>query len=209
MNIFYQNCNSFLFMRVLVEWTGEMYEEEAWGLERSCRDSSFRFHMATIFLSRYHQWRFSWHVFVSPYLFWYLLWIKLWILTFFCFYLSSIWLLDVSILTSLSILGIIACIIDFAVPVISGNVFNPDNWTGIKERQFELICAEIVESRQMILDSCDMLGIWKESRPKLVCDLFDIFFDIHVSRNHVSDRKSFILCLLDVLKDLFVTYVEC
>lgn len=54
-----------------------------------------------------------------------------------------IWYMDMSVLTQLSLLALIGVILDYAYPIVSKFIFKPDNWTGVQEKAFEGVCAEI------------------------------------------------------------------
>jgi len=55
-----------------------------------------------------------------------------------------LWYFDPSVLTTLSIFGIIGCILDYVVPMLSSSVFDSSKWTGARERKYEEICYDLV-----------------------------------------------------------------
>lgn len=54
-----------------------------------------------------------------------------------------IWYMDLSVLTQISLLALMGVILDYTYPILSKFIFKPDNWTGVQEKAFEGICAEI------------------------------------------------------------------
>lgn len=55
-----------------------------------------------------------------------------------------LWYFDPSVLTTLSMFGIIACVLDYVVPILSASFFDSSKWTGARERKYEEICYELV-----------------------------------------------------------------
>lgn len=78
-----------------------------------------------------------------------------------------LWYFEPSVLTTLSILGIIVCVVDYLVPTLSVNFFNPDKWTGIKERKFEDICRGMVKTWDHFHNFHSFVNYFKETKPKI------------------------------------------
>lgn len=78
-----------------------------------------------------------------------------------------IWYLDLSVLTTLSIVGLLGSLLDYAIPLVSASLFDPNQWNGTQEKQFEEICQSMVESKKCSLDMWKSLGQLKESKPKV------------------------------------------
>lgn len=78
-----------------------------------------------------------------------------------------LWYFEPSILTTLSILGIVVCVADYAVPLVCANIFDPAKWTGTQERKFEEICKQLVQTRQQFLDYYAYMNTTRDTKPKL------------------------------------------
>lgn len=55
-----------------------------------------------------------------------------------------LWYLNLSTLTLVSILGLFAVIFDYGFPIVSKFVFKSTTWTGVQEKAFEDVCAELL-----------------------------------------------------------------
>jgi hypothetical protein len=69
-----------------------------------------------------------------------------------------LWYFDPSVLTTLSIFGIIACVLDYVVPILSASFFDSSKWTGARERKYEEICYELVTLY------IHMKAVWESTR---------------------------------------------
>lgn len=76
-----------------------------------------------------------------------------------------LWYFDPSVLTTLSMFGIIACILDYVVPILSSSFFDSSKWTGARERQYEEICFELVSAYIRMKTIWDSARQIKESKP--------------------------------------------
>lgn len=54
-----------------------------------------------------------------------------------------LWYLSLSLLTLLSVIGLIAILIDYGFPIVSKVIFKQENWTGIQEKAYEEVCEEL------------------------------------------------------------------
>ncbi|GFR19371.1 ADP-ribosylation factor-like protein 6-interacting protein 1 [Trichonephila clavata] len=81
------------------------------------------------------------------------------------FVFLMLWYFDTSVLTTASIFGIIACILDYVVPILSASFFDSNKWTGTQERKYEEICHGIVDGYLKIKCMFDSLRQVKETRP--------------------------------------------
>ncbi|GIX88284.1 ADP-ribosylation factor-like protein 6-interacting protein 1 [Caerostris darwini] len=83
------------------------------------------------------------------------------------FMFFMIWYFDPSVLTALSILGIIGCVLDYVVPILSASVFDSSKWTGTQERKYEDICHGFVENYLRTKFMWDSVRQIKETKPYL------------------------------------------
>lgn len=73
-----------------------------------------------------------------------------------------LWYLDLSTMTMAALIALIASVVDVGLPVLSGFVFKPENWTGEHEKQFESICGEICVAKLAICNALSYLFASKE-----------------------------------------------
>ncbi|KAG8192588.1 hypothetical protein JTE90_015221 [Oedothorax gibbosus] len=83
------------------------------------------------------------------------------------FVFLMLWYCDPTVLTALSVFGIIACILDYAVPILSASVFDSNKWTGTQERKYEDICHGFIDTYIKIKYMWDSIRQIKESKPYL------------------------------------------
>ncbi|KAJ3642896.1 hypothetical protein Zmor_025644 [Zophobas morio] len=57
---------------------------------------------------------------------------------------TFLWLLDPSILTVVSVFGLVLTVCDYMIPTIASSFFKPEKWTSRKEQEFEELCTSIV-----------------------------------------------------------------
>lgn len=79
---------------------------------------------------------------------------------------SIIWYLEPSVLTTFSLLGVVACLVDFVVPTVSGYLFSSAEWTVVQERQFEHICTRLLNAKTHTINVRNALVILKNDKPK-------------------------------------------
>jgi len=76
-----------------------------------------------------------------------LVWEKNWhpgfLIGFSSFIFSVFWLAQPSLLSSISGVALLLTLLDYLVPTLSASLFNADNWSGAKEKQFEEICKTL------------------------------------------------------------------
>ncbi|XP_055938121.1 ADP-ribosylation factor-like protein 6-interacting protein 1 [Argiope bruennichi] len=78
-----------------------------------------------------------------------------------------LWYFDPSVLTTISIFGIIACILDYVVPMLSASVFDSSKWTGTQEKKYEDICHGFVDTYMKIKHMWESVRQIKETKPYL------------------------------------------
>ncbi|XP_054710292.1 ADP-ribosylation factor-like protein 6-interacting protein 1 [Uloborus diversus] len=81
------------------------------------------------------------------------------------FIFIMLWYFDPSVLTTLSIVGIIACVLDYVVPILSASFFDSSKWTGARERKYEEICGSLVSCYIFLKSIWDSARQIKESKP--------------------------------------------
>eukprot|EP00099_Drosophila_melanogaster_P009897 NP_001262647.1 ADP-ribosylation factor-like 6 interacting protein 1, isoform B [Drosophila melanogaster] len=59
-----------------------------------------------------------------------------------CLYLV-LWYLDLSLITLLSLLGVISILLNYAFPMVSRLIFGGVNWDGDQEAKFEDVCGQV------------------------------------------------------------------
>jgi hypothetical protein len=78
------------------------------------------------------------------------------------------WFLDPSVLTTVSVIGLIATLVDYLVPTLAASICRPENWTGSKERTLEVICRELANAQTQAHIKWCLFYDMRHSRPKLV-----------------------------------------
>ncbi|XP_015904676.1 ADP-ribosylation factor-like protein 6-interacting protein 1 [Parasteatoda tepidariorum] len=78
-----------------------------------------------------------------------------------------LWYFDPSVLTTFSVFGIVACLLDYAVPMLSSTFFDSSKWTGSREKKYEDICRSLVGCYVKTKHICDYLRQTKETKPYL------------------------------------------
>lgn len=59
-------------------------------------------------------------------------------------FFTFLWLLSPSFLTTLSVFFLVLTICDGLIPTIASSVFNPEQWTGRNEQEFEEFCTNVI-----------------------------------------------------------------
>ncbi|XP_035231159.1 ADP-ribosylation factor-like protein 6-interacting protein 1 [Stegodyphus dumicola] len=83
------------------------------------------------------------------------------------FIFIMLWYFDPSVLTTLSIFCIIACVLDYVVPILSSSVFDSSKWTGTCERKYEEICQSMVNGYLKMRSVWETVRQVKETKPYL------------------------------------------
>ncbi|GBM55343.1 ADP-ribosylation factor-like protein 6-interacting protein 1 [Araneus ventricosus] len=78
-----------------------------------------------------------------------------------------LWYFDPSVLTTISVFGILACILDYVVPILSASVFDSSKWTGTQEKKYEDICHGFVNTSMKIKHMWESVRQIKENKPYL------------------------------------------
>lgn len=84
----------------------------------------------------------------------------------------SIWLLDPSLLTAVSIIGLTITISDYVVPLLTASMIKGDTWSEKKEKQLDDVCAIILKYYNIILNRVHTFCELRTVKPKLVTEYF-------------------------------------
>lgn len=79
----------------------------------------------------------------------------------------TLWYLEPSLLTTLSLTGMVACLADYLVPLACSHLCGQDKWTGQHERQLQDICLEVVRAKQSVLGFGTAFKNMKQQNPKM------------------------------------------
>ncbi|KAF5300234.1 hypothetical protein FQR65_LT09188 [Abscondita terminalis] len=100
-----------------------------------------------------------------------LLWEKNWypgaILGGTSFLFLTLWLVDASILSTLSILGLTITISDYVVPIVAAVMFKPESWCKDKDQEFYDICRNIVGYKMKLEESLSTFYETRVTNPKM------------------------------------------
>lgn len=77
------------------------------------------------------------------------------------------WYLDPSVLTTISVVGLLTTLVDYLVPTLTSSICHPDNWTGIKERQLEEICRSLASVQAQAAHCFGLVSDTRQSRPNI------------------------------------------
>jgi hypothetical protein len=80
---------------------------------------------------------------------------------------ALVWYLEPSVLSTVCILGIILSVADYAIPTLLSSLFKSADWTVVQERQFDAICARLLNAQQHINDAKNWLRDLKANKPKM------------------------------------------
>ncbi|XP_076340865.1 ADP-ribosylation factor-like protein 6-interacting protein 1 isoform X2 [Tachypleus tridentatus] len=78
-----------------------------------------------------------------------------------------LWYFEPSLLTTLSLLGVSACVLDYAVPIISVKCFDSIKWTDVQERKFEGICKLMISVKKQACDFWISIIQLRDTKPVL------------------------------------------
>lgn len=76
------------------------------------------------------------------------------------------WKIDPTILSTISILGLLMVTLDTLVPILSSKFLDPANWTGVKEKQFEDFCKTVIEYKILLGQYWTSFQGMRETQPK-------------------------------------------
>ena len=73
--------------------------------------------------------------------------------------------LSPSILTLLSIIGLVITLLDYLGPLLLEKIFSPTQWTGEKEKKLDNVCESVVNISLLVLSCCTSFCSLKTSSP--------------------------------------------
>lgn len=79
-----------------------------------------------------------------------------------------LWAMDLSIITLLALAGLFGVLFDFLYPTVSRILFNPDEWSGKQEAQFEHIVNQLSNIKLLITGWNEYLFANKEKKSTMV-----------------------------------------
>jgi len=80
---------------------------------------------------------------------------------------ALIWYIEPSVLTGVCMVGIIACVVDFTIPALTGVLFSSSDWNDAKEQQYDSICKRLLHAKQHFVSVKNYMATTKEEKPKL------------------------------------------
>ncbi|KAK4876418.1 hypothetical protein RN001_012840 [Aquatica leii] len=83
------------------------------------------------------------------------------------FLFLNLWVLDPSILTTISILGLTITISDYLVPIVTSAIFKPESWTKDKDEDLINICRKVVEYKSKLEISSQCFYEMRCTKPKM------------------------------------------
>lgn len=76
------------------------------------------------------------------------------------------WYMEPSIITSLSLIGILVCLLEYAAPFISNHFYKqPEQWNVILEARYSKVCERIVHAKKHLQCCCNQLCKMKTDKP--------------------------------------------
>ncbi|KAI1283107.1 ADP-ribosylation factor-like protein 6-interacting protein 1 [Halotydeus destructor] len=86
-----------------------------------------------------------------------------------------IWVVNASILTTLSIIGILVTVADYAVPLLCTNFFDAKNWNEDKEKTFKETCVALAATWEAINRFWTYLSDLKTAKPMMYSSMLLCF----------------------------------
>lgn len=79
-----------------------------------------------------------------------------------------LWYVNLSLLTLVSVIGLIAVVVDYGFPIVSKMIFKPENWTGAQEKSYEEVCEELSNVKLKVCGLTKHLCVPKEEKTIVV-----------------------------------------
>jgi len=83
------------------------------------------------------------------------------------FVFLTIWLLELSVLSTVSIVGVVLTVADFFLPGIIASFCDLSEWSDKDEEQFEHVCNEISNVLSKVNNCCNSWGEMRQSKSKI------------------------------------------
>ncbi|ODM95648.1 ADP-ribosylation factor-like protein 6-interacting protein 1 [Orchesella cincta] len=78
-----------------------------------------------------------------------------------------LWYLEPSVVTALSVLGLVVTVADFFLPLLSKTVSSSEDWSSEKEKKFSIFVNRIAYYSVQVWNSQVLLEDWKKDHPNL------------------------------------------
>jgi len=105
-----------------------------------------------------------------------------------------LWSSNLSVLTVVSLILMMATLSDYFVPQLSSKFCPPEQWTAAKEKKFEKMCQSIIEVQGFLCQKVAAIHALKESKPKMYFLVMLTMFSV-------------LAWLGNLVNNLFLTYV--
>ena len=77
-----------------------------------------------------------------------------------------VWLLNASVLTTLSVIGFVITVSDYAVPIVCSNFVDPSLWTEREDKVYDTVCEELATLTFLLMSMYNQWRQMKETKPK-------------------------------------------
>lgn len=77
------------------------------------------------------------------------------------------YLLNPSVLTSFALIGIVIMLADYLMPHVQAKLYDPNKWTGAKERKFEDVCYGIACAEESVNSFVASMKEMKRTKPSM------------------------------------------
>ncbi|XP_011678974.1 ADP-ribosylation factor-like protein 6-interacting protein 1 isoform X3 [Strongylocentrotus purpuratus] len=77
-----------------------------------------------------------------------------------------IWLIQPSILTTVSLIIMTVCLLDFMVPSVFKEYFKKQAWSEFKQRRYEKCCSKLLNTQKMFMSTGRWILNLREKKPK-------------------------------------------
>ncbi|XP_076309778.1 ADP-ribosylation factor-like protein 6-interacting protein 1 isoform X2 [Tachypleus tridentatus] len=78
-----------------------------------------------------------------------------------------LWYFEPSVLTTFSLLGIVICVADYAVPIMCSTFLDASKWTETQENKHDKICKAIIQTKQQTSELWSSFVQFRDTMPKL------------------------------------------
>lgn len=79
-----------------------------------------------------------------------------------------LWLAEPSLLTTISVIGLIVTLTDYLLPTVLSTFITQENWTVAKEKEFEDVCRTVVLYKTKFSTVFHSFYLLRTTKPKIV-----------------------------------------
>lgn len=79
-----------------------------------------------------------------------------------------LWFMNLSLLTLVGVIGVVAVIFDYGYPIVSKVIFKAENWTGAQEKSYEEVVNEILAIKLRVCGFTKYACVPKEEKTIVV-----------------------------------------